>query len=95
LLQKKYCELLSKKGISFKEQVPVPNGRIDVLTDNHIIEIKKDTYVNVLLQAIGQLKYYSIFFPAHSLKIIVPSIVSTNMKNILDRLNIGLEVFNA
>ena len=94
LLQKKYCDSLLKNGVAFKEQVSVPNGRIDVLTDKVLIEMKNDSNDSTVYQAIGQLSYYSKFYPHHSLRLVVPVGVSPQMENILKKLNIKLEVFN-
>lgn len=93
LLEYNYCKHLESHGIDYRRQVGIPNGRIDVLTDTHIIEIKNGSDRSGIFEAIGQLKYYSWFYPHLQQKIVVPENLWSSTENILKKLNIEWEVF--
>ena len=57
--EKTICKRISKE-LGGKTEVCVNNKRIDILTDNEIIEVKN---YNTMLGAIGQILYYSKFYP--------------------------------
>lgn len=47
-------------------EVKTPYGRIDILTPTSIIEIKK---VSLFKSALGQLNFYSTYYPKHKKKL--------------------------
>ena len=47
-------------------EVPVPGGKIDLLTKTQIIEVKK---ASKCTQALGQILVYSIFYPNHQKRV--------------------------
>lgn len=49
-----------------KCEVPCPLGRVDILTENSIIEVKHIRYAK---HALGQINSYSIYFPSHKKKL--------------------------
>ena len=57
--EKTICKRIAKE-LGGRTEVCINNKRIDILTDNEIIEVKNH---NGMLGAIGQILYYSKFFP--------------------------------
>jgi hypothetical protein len=94
LLEYLYCNSLLNNGVCYKSQVSVENGRIDVLTDDFIIELKYGSSRTKVFEAIGQLNYYSMFYPGRDLKIVLSENPSMQVLMVLKKLNILLEVFN-
>ena len=94
LLEYLYCNNLFKKGVYYKTQVAVENGRIDVLTDDFIIELKHGSSRSKVFEAIGQLNYYSMFYPGRDLKIVLSENPCIQVSKVLEKLNIILEVYN-
>jgi hypothetical protein len=92
-IQREYSQFLYSQGIEFAEQVKVPNGRIDILTKTFIIEIKYGYTAEKIYQAIGQLEYYSLFFPDRKKKIVLNSSASLAMQKIAQKMNIEIEIF--
>ena len=94
LIEYLYCNSLKEKGVCFQNQVIVENGRIDVLTDDFIIEIKYGGNRSKVFEAIGQLYYYNIFYPGRDLKIVLSEKPCVQTARVLKKLNIQLEVYN-
>jgi len=94
LIEFLYCKKLEQSQIEYKNQFIVNNGRIDILTNEYIIEIKYGSNRSTIFEAIGQLKFYSLFFPNKKLKIITTGKIMNQMENILYALNIEYEIFN-
>ena len=69
------------KQLNGKTEVITKCGRIDILTDKELIEIKE--YRNWKV-AIGQLLSYSKFFPKHQLVMYVYGRITTDFKTVLD-----------
>ena len=78
--------------VDYKKEVKVPNGRIDILTDEYIIEAKYKTTRSSLFSAIGQLNYYKTFFPDRKLKIISGEVVFQQMINVIAEMEIEHEI---
>ena len=93
LMQREYCKMLDKNKIEYIEQVLVPNGRIDVLTKSHLIELKIKSHDSIVYQAIGQLEYYICYYPSHDKKIVLLTEPSIKSQNILKLMNIEMEIF--
>ena len=95
LLQQRYVEHLRRQGISLGREHYFRNGRVDIVTvePNQIIELKDGSSRSKLWEAIGQLHYYSLYFPGFTQKIVTNHKISLSMRNILKRLNIEWEVF--
>jgi hypothetical protein len=60
-----YRDRLAKK-LKGKKEVHTKAGRIDILTDTEVIEVKR---VSGWKGAIGQVKSYGHYYPKHSLRI--------------------------
>ena len=54
------------KSLNGKTEVKVPTGRIDILTNNQIIEVK---HIKKWKAALGQIIAYSSFYPNHQKRI--------------------------
>lgn len=54
------------QGISGRREVETPSGRIDVLTDNEVIEVKNSS---LWKNAVGQVLAYAQHFPLHTPRI--------------------------
>lgn len=92
-VQYEYCKKLEDKDILFQEQAIVPSGRIDVLTSTEIIEIKYGSSRQAIFEAIGQLSYYSIYYPNHFKKIVITDQPAEQSKKVMKSLFIEWEVF--
>lgn len=92
-LQKAYCEHLTTSGVQCREEVIVGRGRVDVLTDSRVIEMKASATRGALFQAIGQLMYYMQFFPGRTPEIVVPTYPGDQMIEVVSSLGIFLSVF--
>lgn len=61
-LETKLCEILTSKQISYKRQYHCVSGRIDVMTQDTIYEIKRYITRNSFFEAYGQLNVYNASF---------------------------------
>lgn len=64
-LQAAVADWLEDLGYSISLEVPAGGGRVDILTDEHLIEIKPTLNRNSLYQAAGQLGTYKSEYPSH------------------------------
>lgn len=53
---------LDKKDVNYRVEVSTPAGRIDILTDTEVIEVKQ---FRSWKEAIGQLIIYGVYYPTH------------------------------
>ncbi len=65
--------LLKNQSVDdIQTHVAIPNGEIDVLTSEEIIECKRMLTRDALLQALGQLQLYAVAYPERKLAIAGP-----------------------
>ncbi|MGB3311920.1 MAG: hypothetical protein WBG32_04885 [Nodosilinea sp.] len=87
---------LQRKGIKCQAEFPVgtQEGRIDILTDEHIIECKLSLNRKNAYEAIGQLNHYKNFIQEEKeLVILTAHISSSNLKKIIE--NTGIKIWLA
>lgn len=64
-LRDQLLQTLRLDGVNAMSEVPAQGGRVDVVTPNLIIEIKKTLTRESVLQALGQLRIYQLQWPRH------------------------------
>jgi hypothetical protein len=86
------AQILRDKGYKVELEVPVSDGRIDILTPDEIIECKQTLTRESGYSASGQLDYYSAFFPHHAKAVAVREVKDHIA---LDRLGVqGIKVYD-
>lgn len=88
--ENKVLYYLREVELNYKQQVAYQYGIIDILTDEHIIEVKNILNKSSLHNAIGQLLMADFYFPNRKLWIVYQVKEHINKQVIYNMLNIEL-----
>lgn len=69
VIERAIIRAMEMAGLHTQRQVVCPAGIIDVLTDEKVIEVKRQLDRSSLIRAIGQLHIYGLFYPDHKREI--------------------------
>ena len=95
-LQEFLANWLSTLGHQCNLEVPAGGGRIDILTQKYLIEVKLNLSRKNLNEAAGQVRTYEVGYPSHQVVIagLTPSSGKEESRNMAIRLeSVGLEVW--
>lgn len=90
-VQRHLSDCLNLNSIKHNKELPVDGGgRIDILTQKTIIEVKKHSSDKSLYGAIGQLTYYKASLRSYELRLCIVALgkPSKHMKNVIEQLDI-------
>ena len=76
---------LQSKGHNVQREVHCGGGRVDILTDEHLIEVKPYLTRDAQFQALGQLQTYDNEYPDHQK--VIAGLLPTNNKPALSTAN--------
>ncbi|MDD5543916.1 MAG: sigma factor-like helix-turn-helix DNA-binding protein [Acidobacteriia bacterium] len=88
--EKEFQEYFVKTlNVSYRTNVKVTGGYIDVLTDDTIYEVKINKPIHNIKSAVGQLVLYSKDYPDHQLCLVTPFKIKKYVENLLKQNNIN------